>query len=158
MYPPLMPNTKIDGETALAWQIPATAAADIETTHKMCLELRSEEEKERCPFWLINKRHSAGCLPLWGPKSFDSQMFFHGEGSGKATEGNLPFLGCFCAQLKMAGFCILGPWCHDFGSSLVFKAREYRCIKVVFSRVHDTWPQEQVPKLCLCTYSFNVRV
>ena len=47
---PLMPNTKIDGETALAWQIPATAAADIETTHKMCLELRSEEEEERCPF------------------------------------------------------------------------------------------------------------
>ena len=51
MYPPLMPNTKIDGETALAWQIPATAAADIETTHKMCLELRSEEEERRdAPF------------------------------------------------------------------------------------------------------------
>ena len=49
-YVPPLPNTKIDGETALAWQIPATAAADIETTHKMCLELRSEEEKERCPF------------------------------------------------------------------------------------------------------------
>ena len=121
------------------------------------LRIKKWRKEERCPFWLINKRHGAGCLPLWGPKSFDTQMFFHGAGSGKATEGNLPFLGCFCAQLKMAGFCILGPWCHDFGSSLVFKAREYRCIKVVFSRVHDTWPQEQVPKLCLCTYSFNMR-